>query len=149
MRGVSTNCAASPGPGRAWPLLLTLTALLAGGCGGSLTSSGYSASGTVTWKGQPLDQGSIQFLPASGQGPMVGAEIRDGRYTLPNPPGLATGTYQVRINSRSGVNPTGPPDTHLGDPKSKERIPAEYNEKTTLKAEGTGSGSKTFDFTLK
>jgi hypothetical protein len=146
---LSSNHAVSPGPGRAWPLLLTLTTLLAGGCGGSLTSSGYSASGTVTWKGQPLDQGSIQFLPEGGSGEMVGTEIRDGHYTLPNPPGLAPGTYQVRINSRSGVNPASAPDTHLGDPKSKERLRPEYNAKSELKAEVTGGGSKTFDFTLK
>jgi hypothetical protein len=124
-----------------------MAALLAGGCGG-MTSSGYSASGTVTWKGRPLDQGSIQFLPEGGPGLMVGAEVRDGRYALPNPPGLAPGTYRVRIHSRSGVNPTGIPDVHLADPNSRERIPPEYNENTTLKAELTADGPKTFDFTL-
>ena len=58
-------------------------------------SSGYPVTGTVTWKGQPLDQGSIQFLPEDGKGTMVGAEIRDGRYALPDPPGLAPGSYRV------------------------------------------------------
>lgn len=124
-----------------------LFALAATGCG-SLVSSGYSASGTVTWKGQPLDQGSIQFVPVADQGTMVGTEVRDGRYALPNPPGLAVGSYHVRINSRSGVDPSAPPDMHLANPGSKERIPTRYNEKTELTAEVNGGGSRTFDFTL-
>jgi hypothetical protein len=150
----------NPGPGRAGssPRLparastapLPILVLLAAGCGGSLTSSGYSISGGVTWKGQPLDRGSIQFLPAAGAGGMVGVEIRDGRYALPNPPGLVPGTYRVRINSRAGdgAAPGGPPDAHLADPESKERIPPEYNERTTLRAEVAPGGTKTFDFDL-
>ena len=126
--------------------LIALAALICGGCGGGLTSSGYSASGTVTWKGRPLEQGTIQFLPDGGQAPMVGGEIKDGQYVLPNPPGLLVGTYRVRINSRSG--PAGPRDSNLTDPRSKEQIPPEYNEKTTLKAEVIGGGSKTFAFEL-
>jgi hypothetical protein len=129
---------------------LILTFLLAGGCG-SLTSSGYSVLGTVTWKGQPLDQGSIQFLPEGGQekAQMVGTEIKDGHYALPNPPGLAPGTYKVRINSRSGVNPAAPPDANLADPSSKERIAKKYNEETTLKAEVKPGQTNTFDFTVE
>src|SRR5262249_35255634 len=120
-----------------------------GGCG-SVTSSGYSVSGNVAWNGQPLDEGMIQFLSESGQGSMVGAEIRDGSYALPNPPGLAPGTYRVRINSRSGAgaSPSGIPDMHLADPNSKERIPSQYNEKSTLEAEVSAGGPKTFDFDL-
>lgn len=159
MRGSTTrNPGAWRGPGRTWPGLATPAILLAlagavagagaGGCG-SRTSSGYSVSGTVTWHGQPLDQGSIQFLPEGGPGQLVGAGISNGHYVLPNPPGLAAGTYRVRINSLSGVSPAAIPDMHLGHPGSKERIPPEYNEKTTLKAEVTGSGSKMLDFTLK
>lgn len=128
--------------------LIVLLASCCGGCG-RLVSSGYSVSGNVTWNGKPLDQGTIQFLPASGQGAMVGAEIQDGKYALPNPPGLVAGTYRVRINSLSGAGagPADIPDAHLGDPNVKERIPAQYNEKTTLEAE-VGSGGSTFDFNL-
>ncbi len=125
---------------------LALTVLLAGGCGSG--SSGYPVTGTVTWKGQPLDQGSIQFLPEEGKGTMVGAEIRAGRYALPTPPGLAPGTYRVRINSRSGVNPRAAPDTNLTDPKSKEQLAKKYNEETILKKEVKPDQTNTFDFTV-
>jgi hypothetical protein len=130
-------------------LFVIPTFLLAGGCG-SLSSSGYSVSGTVTWKGQPLDQGSIQFIPEGGQekAQMVGSEIKGGHYALPNPPGLAPGTYKVRINSRSGINPAGPPDANLADPSSKERIAKKYNEETTLKAEVKPGQANTFDFAV-
>jgi hypothetical protein len=131
-------------------LLLIPSCLLAGSCG-SLTSSGYSVSGNVTWKGQPLDQGSIQFVPEGGQqsAQMVGTEIKGGHYALPNPPGLAPGSYKVRINSRSGVNPAGPPDANLADPSSKERIAKKYNEETTLKAEVKPGQTNTFDFAVE
>jgi hypothetical protein len=125
---------------------LVLTVLLAGGCGAS--SSGYPVIGTVTWKGQPLDQGSIQFLPEGDKGAMVGAEIRAGHYALPDPPGLALGTYRVRINSRSGVNASAAPDANLSDPSSKERIATKYNDETILKKEVKSGQSNTFDFTL-
>ena len=80
MRGSATLKHAAR-PGSAWSLLLPLAGLLAGGCG-SLISSGYSVSGTFTWNGQPLDQGSIQYLPEGGQGEMVCTGISTGRYAL-------------------------------------------------------------------
>jgi hypothetical protein len=77
---------------------------------------------------------------------MVGTEISAGHFALPNPPGLAAGSYAVRINARTG--PEGPRDAHLTDPRSKEQIPPDYNEQTTLKAEITPGGPATFAFDL-
>jgi hypothetical protein len=134
-------------PGRVLLVALSLGPLC--GCG-RLTSPGYSVSGEVQWKGQPLDQGSIQFVPEDSHGTMVGSGISNGHYTLPNPPGLPAGKYRVRINSLSGAStsPGSIPDMHLGNPESTERIPADYNEKTTLEVEVTSGGSRTFDFDL-
>jgi hypothetical protein len=144
--------AVSPRLGLVPPLFLTMAVAvtLLAGCGGSLTSSGYNVSGAVTWKNQPLDQGTIQFLPEAGPGEMVGTEINNGQYRLPNPPGLVPGTYRVRINSLSGAGQGAgsAPDTHLSDPHTRERIPPDYNAETTLKAELTAGGTTTFDFNL-
>src|SRR5689334_14633291 len=48
-----------------------------------------AVSGSVTLKGQPLPQGTIQFLPATDKQPTAGAvEIKDGKYSLPKEQGL-------------------------------------------------------------
>ena len=54
----------------------------------------------------------------------------------------------MRINSRSGVNPSAAPDANLSDPSSKERIAKKYNEETILKNEVKPGQSNTFDFTV-
>jgi hypothetical protein len=126
--------------------------LVGSGCGGGGPQN-EAVSGSVTWKGQPLDQGTMEFVPAGGQGVSIGAVIQDGRYQLLSTPGLAPGMYQVRIFSRESPmrrsNPNAPPDTELIDPKAKERIPPKYNLKTQLQAEVKKGGSNTFDFHLE
>jgi hypothetical protein len=124
--------------------------LLGNGCGGGPQNE--AVSGKVTWKGQPLDQGRMEFVPAD-KGLSVAAAIQDGRYDVPRKPGLAPGSYQVRIFSRESPlrrgNPDAPSDIELIDRKAKERIPAKYNVKTELKAEVKKGGGNTFDFDLK
>jgi hypothetical protein len=41
-----------------------------------------TVSGTVTYRGQPLQQGEITFTPADGIGPIAGAPITAGRYAV-------------------------------------------------------------------
>src|SRR5947207_14366077 len=112
-------------PGGIWRLCgwagVGLLLLVGSGCGPHTEP----ASGTVTWKGQPLDQGTMEFVPVGGEGLPVGALIHDGRYEVPRPPGLAPGSYQVRIFSRQGKAParTDIPDAHIADPTVKQRIP--------------------------
>jgi hypothetical protein len=131
------------------PLLALLLAASAAGCA-KVTSSGYSASGDVTSKGKPLGYGTIEFVPEASGALRAGAEVRDGKYTLPNPPGLAPGRYKVRISSIKGSDPRGQavPDAHLGNPDAKEQIPKKYNEETTLQAEVKPGESTTFNFEL-
>ncbi|HEY7428436.1 MAG TPA: hypothetical protein VH682_29660, partial [Gemmataceae bacterium] len=40
--------------------------LVVGGCGESAQNE--AVSGAVTWKGQPLERGTIEFVPADGPG---------------------------------------------------------------------------------
>ena len=94
----------------------------------------------------------MEFLPAD-KGLSMAVLIQDGRYEIPRKPGLAPGSYQVRIFSRESPlrrgNPNAPADVELIDPKAKERIPPRYNLKTELKAEVKKGGGNTFDFDLK
>ena len=129
-------------------LVLVLVALIMAGCAGE-EPAGNPITGTVTFQGKPLDQGSIEFSPAAGQGTMSGAPITNGEYTIPAESGLEPGKYDVRISSVEGgavVDPNEPP----GEPTTtaKERIPAEYNTNTTLTAEVKDEGENKIDFTI-
>jgi hypothetical protein len=128
-----------------------LMLILVSGCGGGGTHK-EAVSGSVTWKGQPLYQGTIEFVPADGQRIPVSGSIQNGRYHLLSRPGVAPGSYQVRISSREGPmrrgNPNTAPDADLLDPKAKERIAPKYNVKSELKAEVKKGGDNTFDFRL-
>jgi hypothetical protein len=79
------------------PPALLLSALA--GCGWGETL-GVGVSGTVTYKGQPIKEGTISFIPVSGtNGPKGGANIDEGRYAIPRRAGLAPGKYRVEIRS--------------------------------------------------
>jgi hypothetical protein len=127
------------------PVLLTFAFLA--GCGEE-EPAGKPVSGHVTFHGKPLDHGSIQFTPAAEQGTMSGGMIKDGHYQVSAEHGLKPGLYDVRISSKEGGPP--PSDDLPGEVKDppKERIPAQYNSRTTLKAEVKESGENKFDFTI-
>lgn len=127
--------------------LMALVAALVPGCGPG--DPRLAVSGTVTFKGQPLDQGRIEFHPPGNQGTMSGATIQDGRYEIPRDKGLAPANYEVRIYSydkKGGNTGTGdvPGEAGLG---FKERIAKKYNAASTLKAD-VKPGQTTFDFSV-
>ena len=127
--------------------LALITALVLSGCGGK--ESGIPVSGEVTFQGRPLDQGSIEFSPAEGQGTISGAPIMNGRYEIPADHGLQPGKYDVRISStiappvREFAFEEAPPKVAA---EAKQRIPAKYNSKTTLQADLKESGENKFDY---
>ena len=127
--------------------LMALVAALVPGCGSS--DPRLAISGTVTFKGQPLDQGRIEFHPPQNQGTMSGAVIQNGRYEIPRDKGLAPATYEVRIYSydvKGGNTGAIPGEAGLG---FKERIAKKYNAPgaSTLKAD-VKRGQTTFDFSV-
>ncbi len=131
-------------------LALAPFALGVWGCGASGPTR-YEVSGKVTLKGQPLDDGIIEFLPEDNQGTKSGAQILNGAYRIPKDKGLAAGKYRVVLYAGDGTTgggnaePSGP-DQPGGVP-GKERIPPQFNEKTTLVRE-VKAGSTTFDFDI-
>ena len=124
-------------------VVLVVPALLVA-CNGP--SDGRRAiKGRILFKGQPLDQGLIEFHAVNGPpGLAAGSMIRAGRFTIPQEQGLKAGLYKVVIRSAEAVPlytlPTAPA-------RNRERIAARYNDRTELTAEVTpGSGTCTFDF---
>lgn len=131
-----------------WSLLLLAVMV---GCGGESGPKKFEVTGTVTFKKQPLDYGSIQFMPAEGSkgGSFSGAEIKGGKYTIPAASGLVAGTYRVIISS-GDKDPKAKEEAMPGEsgPPAKERIPPEYNANSKQQVEVTAGKGNVFNFDI-
>src|SRR5262245_21371388 len=85
-------------------VLFLLLALPWVGCSDP-TDGREAISGDIRFKGKPLDQGTIQFLPMDGQDTTSGGAIAYGKYTVAKKDGLKPGKYRVVISS-------GDPNVH-------------------------------------
>ena len=114
---------------------LGVLACLSGGCQGD-PNGPQEVKGVVTFKGKPLDQGSIQFEPEPGQAPSAGGSgIADGKFHIRPERGLKPGKYRVMISSGEVKEKARDPLPGESGPPAKERIPAAFNVSTTLRAE--------------
>jgi len=120
-------------------LLLAATAPL--GCGRSGPET-YPVSGTVTFDGQPVPDGHIQFVPADGKGLPDPGKIENGEFSFDAKPG----PKRVEIEAS---RETGPVDKSMGLAPRESYIPPCYNLETTLTAEVTPDGPNEFNFPLK
>ncbi|MFO0957991.1 MAG: hypothetical protein U0800_11275 [Isosphaeraceae bacterium] len=120
------------------------------GCGGSGDNLPRQAvSGTVTYDGQPIKEGRINFTPSDPnmKDPVFGGSpIKDGKYSIAKDVGLVPGKYNVSISASSGDKAgDDAPGSSKGLPK--EMLPAKYNVKSTLTAD-VGTGKEPIDFKL-
>jgi hypothetical protein len=113
------------------------------------TGGREAVSGEVLFKGKPLDQGMIQFLPAEGQDTTSGGLISAGQYAVAKKDGLKPGKYKVIISS-GDPKVHAPPDELPGAPfpVAKERLPKEYNTQTKQVVELKAGGPNRFDFNV-
>ncbi len=108
------------------------------GCGSGVRAIDGSVlvSGTVTFNGQPLEQGMVRFAPESGgkAQPATG-QIKNGKFTMlttASSPGVVVGKYKVSIISNKpfappALKPGTPPDSKAKlEPESL--IPTKYND---------------------
>src|SRR5438094_3135175 len=98
------------------------------GCGHD-PNARQAVSGTVYFKGQPLDQGRIHFVPTNKGPSETGATIENGKYTIPRDLGLVPGTYKVSVYSYDRKGAKVPSNEIPGEPaatQAKERIPSKY-----------------------
>ncbi len=124
--------------------------LIVPGLGCADPSGGREAvSGDIHFKGHPLDQGTIQFIPSEGQDTTSGSTIEQGKYTVEKIKGLKPGKYKVLITSGDPTQ-TAPPEELPGAPfpVAKERIPKEYNTDSKQVVEVKQGGPNQFDFTI-
>jgi hypothetical protein len=128
-----------------WLISLPILAAFASGCS---NDPRLAVSGTVNFKGAPLDQGRIEFHPPGNKGNMSGAVIQNGRFDIPQKTGLAPDTYEVRVFSYDVRGAKAPSDIP-GEPGEsfKERVARKYNLDSKLKAE-VKPGNTVFQFSV-
>ena len=85
---------------------IAIVAVLFSGC--SSEPKLAQISGKVSFKGKPVPAGYVTFTPdvAKGtNGQVVGFQIKDGSFDSArnNPPGIAAGSYKLRIAGFDGV----------------------------------------------
>jgi len=92
----SRNCR-----GRVVVVLAGMGAVLILGCGDSTgLEKRYPVSGTVTYKGKPVEKGRINFIPTADGGRAAGGDIEDGEYELTTAEpgdGAIPGSYKVTV----------------------------------------------------
>lgn len=123
--------------------------MFAAGCG-EPGPKRHPLSGTVSWEGQPVDDGIILFNPSPGTtGPVAAGPIRKGKYALTTANGPVAGRHRVEI--RGMRMPDRQPQVFASpseafDPR-EQYIPAKYNTASTLEVE-IDSTTKTLDYKL-
>jgi len=133
--------------------LVGLLSLLLPGCSRSYGGR-QEIRGTVKLKGEPVDDGTIEFFPISGDGATKsGAQIIKGAYSIPREFGLLPGKYRVSITAgdgrtRANASPEEPPGPTGANIVSKERIPKEYNIESKQDVEVTEKGPNVFDYII-
>ena len=76
-----------------WVVLLAVV-VSASGCS---KSSGVALEGKVSYGGQPIDVGTITFIPTGGDGIKSGGLIEDGNYKVDAKTGPGPGSHRVEI----------------------------------------------------
>lgn len=132
--------------------LVALTPLLALplGCGTSSDPGRVPVAGTVTLDGRPLSDGSLVLVPLDA-GPVVGATIVGGTFTISRSDGPMPGAYRVEVLSiqstgRTIPDPEGPKGTTV--PERKNVVPDRFGSRSQLRAEVTAAGPNSFRFEI-
>ncbi len=89
-------------------LALVLVSIVGGGC--RFEPRREHVHGTVSYDGQPIENGTIELIPVDGTpGPSLGSSIAAGRFDVPPEKGPRPGgTYKVVITAIRDSGQTAP-----------------------------------------
>jgi hypothetical protein len=110
----------------------------------------FPLSGKVTYDGEPVDAGSISFLPLGGGEQRVsGGPIEGGTYSVPEAQGANAGKHRVEIRWQklTGKKSRDPQSGEIVEQRA-EGLPAKFHKDSELTAE-VSEKQTTFDFDLK
>lgn len=116
--------------------------MAAAGCGGGTVS----VEGDVTFDGQPVQNGTIGFMP-TGEGKKIAGQVVAGKYLIPAEFGPTPGAYKVEIHWRKPTGKKYKSDAGEFD-VTEEGLPDKYHDKTELTAD-VKSGKNVINFNLK
>ncbi len=113
------------------------------GCGENRPFDSVVVAGSVSFQGQPVNNGEIRFYPVAGtQGPVSGGPIVNGKYEVTSKGGVPIGSHVVRIQAFGGSGrldqtvPEEVADDFASD--AEQLLPAKYNRDSQLTATITG-----------
>lgn len=133
------------------PLCFLCLGIVFAGCGQKEYTGvqRFPLSGRVTYDGQPIDVGSISFLPQSASQRVSGGSIENGTYSVPEARGANAGTHRIEIRWQklTGKKVHDPRAGELVDERA-EGLPPKFHTDSELTAE-VPSPSNTYDFDLK
>lgn len=117
-----------------------LAMILSVGCGPSGPRT-YPVEGTISFDGQPIEEGYVTFAPQQrGETPVAGP-IKAGKYALR----VTEGDKRIEVQASQFVGPENP---IMGLRAKEQYIPDRYNVESELKATVTADGENEFDFEL-
>jgi hypothetical protein len=130
---------------------LCLLLLVSAGCGRAdyKGPQRFPLSGSVTYDGEPIDFGSISFLPADGGQRVSGGLIENGKYSVPEAQGANAGKHRVEIrwNKKTGKQKRDPDSGEMYDDR-KEALAPRFHADSELTAD-VSAKQTTFNFDLK
>ena len=139
-RRYGASATTANGRGSTLRLVIVITAL-AMGCGPRDTR--IECTGTVTYAGQPVAEGSIGFFPLAGGARSDGAVITGGRYTARVQPG------RHRVEIRGSRPLAGKAiDSDMPGGIREDYIPAAFNTASTLEVEIPTTGPHELPFDI-
>jgi len=124
-----------------WLLLPLLSLLSLAGCSKPGRPGYHTVTGRVTFDGQPLENGFVQFVPVDSKTSPESGRIAKGMYRLQSKAGKVT----VHILS---TRLTGKMDPVMGTAIEEMFIPERYNSNSELKADVVADKANVIDFDL-
>jgi hypothetical protein len=120
--------------------------MVCSGCGGwGDGPERVVVSGKATYRGKPIAQGLIYFVPKSGNAaPTSIAKIEDGRYVGDQKGGIPVGTHHVKVMAYEKDA-----EVEFGSLVPEQYLPERYNRKSELEITITSENSPmTYDLDL-
>ena len=118
-----------------------LSTLSASGCSKPGRPGYHTVTGRVTFDGQPLENGFVQFVPVGSKTSPESGRIAKGLYRLESKAGKVT----VHVLS---TRLTGKMDPVMNTAIEEMFVPERYNSKSELKADVVADKANAIDFEL-
>lgn len=126
------------------------TFMLLSGCGSSGPER-VNVTGTVTFKGEPIENGAIEFIPTGG-GPMQPVTVTAGKFSAKGEQGVIVGEYKLvfhAYNLKASKNPEQDGAMIPEMMSRSEQLPKQFSteacKETASLKKGMGSADLKFD----